>query len=188
MYLDVSLGVSACGGSDKCDYNYVASYTGHEVQSSAAWDLKNVADDGIAYQPCPFRDFQQSIFAPAIFGPKFITNQCNFDNNSPRWPLQSRSRPQNVLICFSKWLHQGHVLSVSVRRRNLLGDRCVLRMICLRKQAAAMVVMNRRFFELASSFPASGKIHEHFVLPECEKKKTRSLEYHIVLNLACVWL
>ena len=66
MYLDVSLGVSACGGSDKCDYNYVASCTGHEVQSSAAWDLKNVADDGIAYQPCPFRDFQQFIFAPWV--------------------------------------------------------------------------------------------------------------------------
>ena len=40
MCLDVSLGVSACGGADKWDYNYVASYTGHEVQSSAAWDLK----------------------------------------------------------------------------------------------------------------------------------------------------
>ena len=40
MYLDVSLGVSACGGSDKCDYNYVASYTGHEVQSAATWGLK----------------------------------------------------------------------------------------------------------------------------------------------------
>ena len=63
---------------------------------------KNVADDGIAYQPCPFRDFQHAIFAPAIFGPKFITNQSKFDNNFPRWPLQSRSRPQKVLICFLK--------------------------------------------------------------------------------------
>ena len=83
MYLDVSLGVSACGGSDKYDYNYVASYTGHEVQSSAAWDLKNVADDGIAYQPCPFRNFQQSIFAPAIFGPKNLSNWYILINNSP---------------------------------------------------------------------------------------------------------
>ena len=44
---DIKLHVLGCQfkrvglwGSDKCDYNYVASYTGHDVQSSAAWDLK----------------------------------------------------------------------------------------------------------------------------------------------------
>ena len=59
---------------------------------------------------------------------------------------------------------------MSVRRRNLLEDRCVLLMICLRKQTVAMVVMNRCSFELESPFPASEKIHEHFVLPEGKKK------------------
>ena len=78
------------------------------------------------------------------------------------------------------------LLSVSVSCRNLLEGRCVLLMICLRKQAVAMVVMNRRLFELESSFPASGKIHENFVLPEGEKTKAITRISYCLVPCVCV--
>ena len=77
-------------------------------------------------------------------------------------------------------------MSVSVRRRNLLEDRCVLLMICLRKQTVAMVVMNRCSFELESPFPASEKIHEHFVLPEGKKTKAITRISHCLVPCVCV--
>ena len=77
------------------------------------------------------------------------------------------------------------LLSESVSRRNSRQGRCVLVMICLRKQAVAMVVMNRRLFELESSSPASGKIHEHFVLPESEKTEAITRISHCLVPCVC---
>ena len=48
-----------------------------------------------------------------------------------------------------------------------------------------MVVMNRCSFELESPFPASEKIHEHFVLPEGKKTKAITRISHCLVPCMC---
>ena len=94
---------------------------------------------------------------------------------------QKQASARIDFIRLTKWLHQGHLLSVSVRRRNLLEDRCVLLMICLRKQTVAMVVMNRCSFELESPFPASEKKSRAF----CPARKQKNKGDYQNITLSC---